>query len=226
MQKVEWTLRSLTCCCFTWLSLILLPCHGFHQAESSFPSYRSGFITMRDILGPIWKCGKNTGEGWGTTFPGRVDGGNMSGLSDLLPSFRNQLIWGFFSFLENDSRAACIRLICWRYPSKHETLIKCCVDVGPPSSTPSQHPDNTGSTSRDCWDSGRDGAVPVCCYVGGRWRTYGIQTIPVCVDQHTCYSRMTDIKENITKCCSIALAMRSHHPRCQSHWNTCIMSTL
>ena len=37
--------------------------------------------------------------------------------------------------------------------SKHKTLTQCCFDVGSPSSTSSQHQNNTESVSRVCWVS-------------------------------------------------------------------------
>ena len=41
----------------------------------------------------------------------------------------------------------------FRYPSKHETLTRCWVNVEPALKTMGQHLPNTVSTSRVCWDS-------------------------------------------------------------------------
>ena len=37
--------------------------------------------------------------------------------------------------------------------NQHETLTQCCVNVGPPSTTLTQHYSSIGSASRVCWDS-------------------------------------------------------------------------
>ena len=49
-------------------------------------------------------------------------------------------------------RTLSTELLYLYYPSKHETLTQCWVDVGPSSTTLDHHQLNIGSTSRICWD--------------------------------------------------------------------------
>ena len=57
----------------------------------------------------------------------------------------------FIDKIDYRTTVVCIERLTTGYPSKHNTLNRCCFNVGPPSAMLARHWNNIGSMSYVCW---------------------------------------------------------------------------
>ena len=114
-------------------------------------------------------------------------------------------------------------LCCWHHqnvsiPSKNETSIQCCTNVGPPSTTLGQHWYNVGSMSLDCWVLPGEHQIRSASICSSVWLSLSIYTtLTQCITAQQ--------REKVTPDVGLMLARRLRrraniNPTCWEHTQT------